>query len=177
MLVYPGVSGLASGSPTLSYSYPDCQPCLLHLAIAKPQTRSQLCRQSIIMSSFNPWRHSVPLIMATGQGLGGLMPFWNPTNAIRAFGLSDRIATAQPAHLGFMVYGSRATIIGTAMWISYLRGNLGTVDTLMALNFYGSAVDAYVCWLEGETGKAWFRGLLAVVVGGWGLLGITAGGP
>jgi hypothetical protein len=113
--------------------------------------------------------------MATGQAFGGLTPFLNPTKAIRAFGLPDRIATARPAHLGFMVYGSRATIIGLAMWISYLRGRLRTVDTLMALNFYGCAVDAYVSWSEGEVGKAWFRGLLGVFVGFWGLRGITAG--
>lgn len=115
--------------------------------------------------------------MATGQALGGLTPFWNPEAAIRGFGLPDRIATAHPAHLGFMVYGSRATIIGTGMWIFYLRGHLRSVDTLMALNFYGCAVDGYVSWLEGEYGKAWFRGFLAVFVGGWGLLGLTAGGP
>lgn len=114
--------------------------------------------------------------MATGQAFGGITPFLDPTGAIRAFGLPDRIATARPAHLGFMVYGSRATIIGVAMWISYLKGRLRTVDTLMALNFYGCAVDAYVSWLEGETGKAWFRGLLGIFVGSWGLWGVTAGG-
>jgi len=61
------------------------------------------------------------------------------------------------------------------MWISYLRGHYRTVDTLMALNSYGSATDGYVCWLEGEIGKAWFRGLLALFLG-WGLLGVTTGG-
>ena len=128
------------------------------------------------MASFNPWRHIPPLVIATGQALGGLMPFWNPADAIRAFGLPERIAIAQPAQLSFMIYGSRATIIGGAMWIFYLRGHLRSVDTLMALNLYGCAVDAYVSWLEGEFGKAWFRGLLGVFVGGWGLLGLTAGG-
>ncbi|RFU27840.1 hypothetical protein B7463_g8495, partial [Scytalidium lignicola] len=126
------------------------------------------------MTSFNPWRHIPPLLIATGQAIGGLTPFWNPAAAIRAFGLPERIATAQPAQLSFMIYGSRATIIGAAMWISYLRGNLRTVDTLMMLNLYGCAVDAYVSWLEGEIGKAWFRGLLAVFVGGWGFLGLTS---
>lgn len=104
------------------------------------------------------------------------MPLWNAENAIRTFGLPERIATAQPAQLTFMMYSSRATVIGTAMWISYLRGNLRTVDTLMALLLYGGAVDAYACWLAGETGKAWFRGLLGAFVGGWELLGLTAGG-
>lgn len=46
----------------------------------------------------------------------------------------------------------------------------------MSLLLYGCTADAYVCWLEGETGKACFRGVLGVLVGGWGLLGITAGG-
>ncbi|KAH8812572.1 hypothetical protein F5884DRAFT_313054 [Xylogone sp. PMI_703] len=122
------------------------------------------------------WRYLPPLLMATGQALGGLTPFWNPTNAVRAFGLPDRIATSRAAHLGFMVYGARATIIGVAMWISFFRGEYGVVDTLMALNLYGCAVDAYVSWVEGQNEKAWFRGLLGVFVGGWGLLGLTAGG-
>jgi hypothetical protein len=128
------------------------------------------------MASFNPWRHIPPLVMATGQAVGGLMPLWNPAGAIRTFGLPERIATAQPAQLTFMIYSSRATVIGVAMWISYLRGHLRVVDTLMALLLYGCAVDAYACWLEGEIGRTWFRGLLGVFVGGWGLLGITAGG-
>jgi hypothetical protein len=128
------------------------------------------------MVSFNPWRHIPPLCMATGQAIGGLMPFWTPAGAIRTFGLPERIATAQPAQLTFIMYSSRATTIGVAMWIFYLRGHLRAVDTFMALLLYGCAVDAYACWLEGEIGRAWFRGLLGLFVGGWGLLGLTAGG-
>jgi hypothetical protein len=128
------------------------------------------------MASLKPWRHIPPLLIATGQAVGGLMPLWDPAAAIRTFGLPERMATAYPAQVSFMIYGSRATIIGVAMWISYLRSHYRTVDTLMALNFYGSATDAYVCWLEGEVGKAWFRGLLALFLGGWGLLGVTTGG-
>jgi hypothetical protein len=104
------------------------------------------------------------------------MPFWDPAGAIRLFGLSERIAVAQPAQLSFMIYSSRATTIGAAMWIFYLRGNLKAVDTLMALLFYASQVDAYACWLEGEIGSAWFRGLTGLFVGGWGFLGVTASG-
>lgn len=104
------------------------------------------------------------------------MPFFNPANAIRTFGLPERIAASQPAQLTFMLYSSRATVIGTAMWISYLRGNLRTVDTLMALLLYGCSVDAYACYLAGEKKKAWFRGLMGGFVGVWGLLGVTGGG-
>lgn len=105
------------------------------------------------------------------------MPFFNGPSAVRAFGLPEHIATAHPAHVAFMVYGARASIIGTVMWVFYLRGQYRSVDTLMALLFYGCATDAYVSWSEGAGGHAWFRGLLGVVVGGWGALGVTAGGP
>lgn len=128
------------------------------------------------MAFFNPYRHTVPLLMATGKTFGGLMPFWNPENAIRGWGLPERIATVQPVQLTFLLFGSRETMIGAVMWIAYLRGHLRTVDTMMAALLYVEAADAYVCWKAGEVGKAWFRGLLGTLVGGWGLLGLTAGG-
>ncbi|KAH8598313.1 hypothetical protein B0O99DRAFT_506524 [Bisporella sp. PMI_857] len=128
------------------------------------------------MTSFHPWRHIPPLLIGTGQGLGGLMPFWNPARAIGEFGLPPRIQSSQPAQQTFTIYAARSSIIGAAIWISYFRGRFRTVDLLMALNAYGAAVDAYICFTEGEVGRAWFRGLMGVFVGAWGLLGITSGG-
>jgi hypothetical protein len=104
------------------------------------------------------------------------MPFWDPTRAMRTFGLPERIVMAKPAQVVFPIYSARATIIGTAMWISYLRGHLQTVDMLMGLNFYGAFVDAYISWREGKVGNAWFRGSVGVFIGVWGLLNLTAGG-
>jgi hypothetical protein len=129
-----------------------------------------------INMAFFTWRHVPALGMATGKAFGGLMPLFNPENGIRTFGLPESIATSREAQVAFTLFGSCETMIGAAMWIFYLRGQLEAVDTLMAVLFYGGAVDAYALWRQGEVGKAWFRGLLGVFVGGWGLLGLTAGG-
>jgi hypothetical protein len=141
----------------------------------KLHTLFRFHKHTINMTFFS-WRHVPALGMATGKAFGGLMPLFNPENGIRTFGLPERIATSREAQVAFTLFGSCETMIGAAMWIFYLRGQLGAVDTLMAVLFYGGAVDAYALWKQGEVEKAWFRGLLGVFVGGWGLLGLTAGG-
>jgi hypothetical protein len=110
------------------------------------------------------------------MGIGAVMPLWNPQGAIRAFGFPERIATSQPAQACFTVYGARATCLGMAIWIFYLQGKLQAVDTILALQSYATAVDAYVCWREGVPQKALLRALAGVLVGGWGLLGLTSRG-
>ena len=128
------------------------------------------------MTSFNPYRHTVPLLIATGKTFGGLMPFWNSQTAIHGWGLPSHIAASEAAQLIFLMFGSRETMIGAVMWISYVKGYLRTVDIMMAALLYVETADAYVCLKAGEVKSAWFRGLLGVFAGGWGLLGITAGG-
>ncbi|KAI8722445.1 hypothetical protein NCS52_00388400 [Fusarium sp. LHS14.1] len=126
-------------------------------------------------SSFSPW-HIPPLFIASAFTLGGLLPFVNPARAIREFGLPEGIARSQPAHTCFAVYGSRVSIMGVSMWIFYLRGELKTLDTLMALLFWAGVADGYLCWKEGVPGKALFRFFSGLVVGGWGFLGLTSRG-
>lgn len=121
------------------------------------------------------WRHVPAIVMAAGNGLGGLMPYWDPVQAIRTYGFPEPIATDRKAQTTFRLYSSRATMYGAALWIFYLRGQLKAVDTLLALSLYAGAVDAYLCWSQGETGKAWFRGLFGVFYGAWGLLNLTSG--
>ena len=48
------------------------------------------------------------------------------------------------------------------------------VDTILSLMLYVAMVDGWVCWQEGVPGRAVFRLCAGVVVGGWGLLGLTS---
>ncbi|KAJ7148811.1 hypothetical protein C8R43DRAFT_1129033 [Mycena crocata] len=118
--------------------------------------------------------HLGPLFVATALTLGGTMPFWNPIGAIREFGLPEHIATSQPAHTSFIVSGARTSALGMAIWIFYLQGKLAAVDTILATMLYVGAVDGYVSWQEGVIGNALFRTASGVLIGGWGLLGLTA---
>jgi hypothetical protein len=120
--------------------------------------------------------HVPPLLAATAMTIGAIMPFWDPEGAIRLFGLPERIATSQPAQACFTLYGARATCLGMAIWIFYLQGKLKSADTILALQGYVAAVDAYICWQEGVPKKAIFRALVGVIVGGWGALGLTSRG-
>ncbi|KAJ7658423.1 hypothetical protein B0H17DRAFT_1097056 [Mycena rosella] len=52
---------------------------------------------------------------------------------------------------------ARITALGLAMFVLYFQGNLGAVDTVMALLRYVGAVDGYVCWMEEVPDKALFR--------------------
>jgi hypothetical protein len=122
---------------------------------------------------FHPF-HIPPLLVASALTFGGLIPFWNPAGAILEFGLPERIAISQPAQACFVVSGARVSALGMAMWIFHLKGMLVGVDVILALLGYVGAVDAYVCWKEGVVGSAVFRGAAGVIIGGWGLLGLTA---
>ena len=124
------------------------------------------------MPAFSPW-HILPLFVATAHAVGGLFPFWDPVWAIREFGLPQRIAVSQPAHQAFVINGSRSTIIGVIIWVLYLQDNLGAVDMIMSLMIYAGAVDCYICWQEGVKGMGIFRGMSGLVIGGWGLLGLS----
>lgn len=118
--------------------------------------------------------HLVPLFVATANTIGGTMPLWNPPGALRKFGLPERFALSPLAHTCFVVSGARTSVLGAAIWIFYLRAQLEAVDTLMALLVYVGAVDGYVCWTQGEKRTGLFRAVAGIVIGGWGMLGLTA---
>jgi hypothetical protein len=66
-------------------------------------------------------------------------------------------------------------MFGATVWLLYVKGQLKAVDTTLSLLLYAGIVDSYVCWSQGEIGKAWFRGLLNSFFGVWGLMGWTTG--
>ena len=127
---------------------------------------------TISMSTFSPY-HTLPLFIGTALGVGGLMPFWNPAGAIREFGLPERFAISQPVQQSFVISGARVSVLGAATWIFYLQGNLAAVDTIMSLMLWVGAVDGYVCWREGVPSKALMRAASGLIIGGWGMLGLS----
>lgn len=118
--------------------------------------------------------HIPPLFIATAFTFGGAIPLFSPQRAIREFGLPEHIAVSTEAHPCFTVYGSRMTAFGMAIWIFYFQGSLKAIDTILTLMLYVSMVDAWVCLQEGVRATAVFRLGAGVVVGGWGLLGLTS---
>lgn len=127
------------------------------------------------MDHFRP-HHTFPLLVATTMTLGALTPLVNPAAAIRSFGLPDRIALSQPAQACFTLYGVRASAFGAAIWMFWLKGQFAAVDIMMLLQGYAGMVDGWVCCREGWTGKGVFGVGVRLVVGIWGLLGLTARG-
>lgn len=127
------------------------------------------------LTSISPW-HIPPLFIATAFTLGGLLPLYAPRRAMLEYGLPERIAAAPAAHTPFAIYGSRTTILGVALWIFYLRGQLREVDTLLGLLVGAGAVDGYLCWKEGVPGQGVFRFVSGLLVGGWGLFGLSSRG-
>ncbi|EXJ67066.1 uncharacterized protein A1O5_09712 [Cladophialophora psammophila CBS 110553] len=118
--------------------------------------------------------HAPVLLVATCLTFGGMIPFWNPHGAILEFGLPERIAISEPAHTSFIISGARVSALGMAIWVFYLQGKLAAVDTILALLLYVGGADAYVCWQEGVPMSAIFRAVSGIVIGGWGMLGLTA---
>ncbi|KPI37614.1 uncharacterized protein AB675_4032 [Cyphellophora attinorum] len=119
--------------------------------------------------------HIFPLLGGVGMVLGAVLPLTNPPNAIRTFGLPEHIARSGPAQACFTIYGSRAASLGAALFIFYYQGKLKAVDTILSLQAYAGIVDAYVCWKEGVPRKAVARLATGLLVGAWGIMGLTAG--
>jgi hypothetical protein len=119
-------------------------------------------------------QHVPALLAATAMTIGAVMPLWTPDAAIRAFGLPDRIATSKPAQACFVLYGARSACLGLAVWVFVLQNQFAAADTILALQGYVAAVDAYVCWREGVPQKAVARIVFGVLVAGWGALGLTS---
>lgn len=117
--------------------------------------------------------HILPLFVGTALGLGPLRTFWDPAGSILEFGLPERIALSQPAQQSFVISGARVSALGAATWIFYLQNNLAAVDIIMSLMLWLGAVDGYVCWQEGTHGQAVFRATSGLVIGIWGLLGLS----
>jgi hypothetical protein len=119
--------------------------------------------------------HIPTLFVASALTFGGMLPLVYPQAAIREMGFPARIHTS-PAAQTIMTLGmGRTTVIGMALWTFYLKEKLEEVDTLLLiLGSYLGAIDAWVCWNEGLSGKAWFRGLSGILIAGWGWIGMTA---
>jgi hypothetical protein len=60
------------------------------------------------MPQFRPL-HILPLLLGTTFTVGGAWPLWNTPDAIKAYGLPERIQDSMEAQAAFTVYGSRMT--------------------------------------------------------------------
>ncbi len=120
--------------------------------------------------------HVPGLLVASLITYGGTKPILYPAAAVIEFGLPQSIADQPAAYPGFMSYGACVSIIGMSMWIFYLRGNLAAVDTMLSSILYLGAVEAYVFYLHGIPEGVIFRATAGVLIGGWGLLGMTTRG-
>lgn len=120
-------------------------------------------------------RHLPPLVVATGMGLGGTMPLYSASAAMKTFGLPSSLADDPAAQVLMTIMAGRNIAFGAAIWLLYLQGKLGSVDTVLSCVGIVGLVDGWVCWREGIIGTAWFRAANGLFFGGWGVLGLTAG--
>lgn len=122
-----------------------------------------------------PARHIFPLAIMTSITFMSFPAYFNTPYAIQElFGLPERIAKSPHAQSPFVLMTARIQAIGIMLWVFYLKGEFGAVDTVMGvLGTWVTMFDVWVCWREGVKGKALFRGISGGLVGIWGLLGLT----
>ena len=101
------------------------------------------------------------------------MPFFNPERSIIAFGLPAHIATSKPAQKVMILNSARTTATGIALMALYASEKLAAMDIVFASMGYLGIVDGYVCWKEG--GNVGVRASSGLLMGLWGVLGLTAG--
>lgn len=93
-----------------------------------------------------------------------------------AFGFPPHIVTSQPAQSVMLVYSSRMTVIGIAMYVFYYRRMYSSIDVLLLCLGWAGVIDGYVCWKEGAERDGWFRLVSGMAIAVFGAIGITAGG-
>ncbi|KAG9236593.1 hypothetical protein BJ875DRAFT_541191 [Amylocarpus encephaloides] len=120
-------------------------------------------------------RHLPPLIIGTALSVGGMIPFFNGRSAMSEYGLPPHIAYSPEAAVAFQVYGSRCVAIGVALFGLYASGNYRGIDALMGCIGLTGFFDGYICWTQGVLKTAAFRVTCGMLVGAWGLLGLTVG--
>ena len=121
-------------------------------------------------------RHIPALFQATAFVVGGALPYFNPRQAILAFGLPEQIASSPPAQLYSTVDGSRVITLGVLLWLFYLQGNLAAVDTILIC--IGSILGGLTGWInykDGSMNMAIAHAVAGVFYTGWGWFGMTEG--
>jgi hypothetical protein len=73
-----------------------------------------------------------------------------------------------------MASSGHATALGLALTMFYAQGKQVDFDTILPLLCYVGLVNGYVCWREGVPGRGVFRAISGVVIGAWGLFGLTS---
>ncbi|KAI1098280.1 hypothetical protein F4804DRAFT_132007 [Jackrogersella minutella] len=120
-------------------------------------------------------RHIPPLFVACSTIFGGLWPIFNAKAAMLEFGFPEYIANSSPAYPVMVSQSIRTSAMGLIMFTFYSQNKLGEVDTVMAImGTYLGIADAYVLWVDSRE-KAVFRLVCGLLIGAWGLAGLTTG--
>jgi hypothetical protein len=83
-----------------------------------------------MFNSFNLC-HIPSLLVASSLTFGGMLPLTHPAASIRYMGFPAQIYSSSAAHTIMTLGMCRTTVIGLALWTSYLQGKLDEVDTLL----------------------------------------------
>ncbi|KAI2463818.1 hypothetical protein F4781DRAFT_104256 [Annulohypoxylon bovei var. microspora] len=121
---------------------------------------------------FNP-RHIPPLFVACSTTFGGLWPLFNSRAAMLEFGFPAHIANSPPTYPVMVSQSIRTSALGLLMLTFYSQNKLAEVDTVMAImGTYLGIMDAYVLRID-SPGKAVFRLVSGLLIGAWGIAGLT----
>ncbi|KAI1390611.1 uncharacterized protein F4822DRAFT_393710 [Hypoxylon trugodes] len=120
-------------------------------------------------------RHIPPLFVACSATFGGLWPLFNAKAAMLEFGFPTHIANSPPTYPVMITQSIRTSALGLIMLTFYSQQKLAEVDTVMAImGTYLGVADSYALWADSR-GKAVFQLISGLLIGAWGLAGLTKG--
>lgn len=119
-------------------------------------------------------RHIAPLFVATTTTFGGLWPLWDARSAMLEFGFPAHIAETRATHPVMITSSARTSVLGALILVFYFQGNLSEMDTVIAL--FGTYIGLTDWWaLRNENGgKAVFRLVSGLLIGTWGIFGMSS---
>ncbi|KAK4148593.1 hypothetical protein C8A00DRAFT_38832 [Chaetomidium leptoderma] len=118
--------------------------------------------------------HIPVLFVATATTFGGMWPLFDAKGATAEMGLPRRFSESQENRSMFTLCSGRTTTLGLILFTFYFQNKFPEVDTVMTiLGAYVRAVDGYVFYREGVSGKALQRALSGFAIAAWGWFGMV----
>ncbi|KAK6496283.1 hypothetical protein TWF481_002308 [Arthrobotrys musiformis] len=128
---------------------------------------------STILNNFST-RHIPGLIIGTTLTFGGAIPFFNPAYAMHEFGLPLYLVKSKDAQDAFTVSAIRTVALGLSIYMMFAQRMYRGVDIMLACIGTTGILDGWLCWKVGVPGRGVFRATCAVLVAGWGWMGLTS---
>ena len=91
--------------------------------------------------------------------------------------MKPQIANSRDVQVVYYGHTMRTSAFGLLIYVFYLQNELAAIDTTMVvMSAYAGMADVFIIWKYGNRDIVPWRLAAALIIAGWGALGMTSGG-